>query len=157
MIAGLPGTGIGGLYYLLLVVLMPLRELYFWICGRSSRPRWRVISGIVLLSAVMIGAMQVQAGFIIWAFKELERHHLISASALQLIVHATYVPMLVATWLTVVVLAALMVGAYLLRLITGGRGSHRHAANRITAKPETTSPAQNLSCSADMATAEGNG
>ncbi len=42
MNAGLPGTGIGGLFYVVLALLMPVRELYLTARGRSSRERWRL-------------------------------------------------------------------------------------------------------------------
>jgi hypothetical protein len=44
MTAGLPGTGIGGVFYLLLAVLMPFRELVRLLRGKSSRQRWAVIA-----------------------------------------------------------------------------------------------------------------
>jgi hypothetical protein len=44
MTAGLPGTGIGGVFYLLLAVLMPFRELVRLVRGKSSRQRWAVIA-----------------------------------------------------------------------------------------------------------------
>lgn len=43
MTAGLPGAGIGGLFYFCLVLLMPLRELYLTALGRSSLARWKVV------------------------------------------------------------------------------------------------------------------
>ena len=44
MTAGLPGTGIGGVFYLLLAVLMPFRELVRLLRGKSSVQRWAVIA-----------------------------------------------------------------------------------------------------------------
>ncbi len=44
MTAGLPGTGIGGVFYLLLAVLMPFRELVRLMRGKSSIQRWAVIA-----------------------------------------------------------------------------------------------------------------
>lgn len=44
MTAGLPGTGIGGLFYLLLVCWMPCRELYRLCRRRSTLQRWRDIA-----------------------------------------------------------------------------------------------------------------
>ena len=51
MFAGLPGTGLGGLFYALLILLMPLREL--WLRGRQGRWRfiarqWTLLAGILL-------------------------------------------------------------------------------------------------------------
>jgi hypothetical protein len=43
MIAGLPGTGIGGLFYLLSTVLMPFREIYLTCRGRSSVKQWKQV------------------------------------------------------------------------------------------------------------------
>jgi hypothetical protein len=43
MIAGLPGTGIGGLFYLLSTVLMPFREFYLTCQGKSSIKQWKVV------------------------------------------------------------------------------------------------------------------
>jgi hypothetical protein len=43
MTAGLPGAGIGGLFYFCLVLLMPVRELYLTARGRSSLARWKTV------------------------------------------------------------------------------------------------------------------
>lgn len=42
--AGLPGTGLGGLLYLALALVMPVREVYLTIRGRSSLERWKVVA-----------------------------------------------------------------------------------------------------------------
>jgi hypothetical protein len=44
MTAGLPGTGLGGLLYVVLALLMPLRELYLTARSRSSRERWALVA-----------------------------------------------------------------------------------------------------------------
>ena len=43
MTVGLPGAGIGGLFYLIAGLLMPVREAWLTVTGRSSRARWRVV------------------------------------------------------------------------------------------------------------------
>lgn len=54
MTAGLPGTGIGGLFYLLLVFWMPCRELYL-LCRRRSNPqRWRDIAFYASLTLAIV-------------------------------------------------------------------------------------------------------
>ena len=40
MVAGLPGTGIGGIFYLLSVFVMPFREIFYTLNGRSNKRRW---------------------------------------------------------------------------------------------------------------------
>lgn len=43
MTAGMPGAGLGGLLYIILALLMPVRELYLTVRGRSSAQRWRLV------------------------------------------------------------------------------------------------------------------
>ncbi len=54
MTAGLPGTGIGGLFYLLLVFMMPCREFYMLCRGRSSPQRWKDIGFYLALTVAII-------------------------------------------------------------------------------------------------------
>ncbi len=44
MIAGLPGTGIGGIFYLVIAIAMPIRELFHKAYNCSYRSRWGVIA-----------------------------------------------------------------------------------------------------------------
>lgn len=44
MVAGLPGTGIGGIFYLLLAVFMPVREFSRMIQKRTNLNRWCFIA-----------------------------------------------------------------------------------------------------------------
>jgi hypothetical protein len=53
MTAGMPGTGISGLFYVLLVCWMPIREVWLLAHRRSSLARWRFIGGqIAIVSAI---------------------------------------------------------------------------------------------------------
>jgi hypothetical protein len=60
MFAGLPGTGIGGIFYLLLTLWMPIHELYLTFTGRSSLARWRFIGVRWCLFAAVLGVMWLQ-------------------------------------------------------------------------------------------------
>ena len=44
MTAGLPGTGIGGIFYLLLAVYMPVCEFFKTLKGKTSLKRWGFIT-----------------------------------------------------------------------------------------------------------------
>jgi len=55
--AGLPGVGIGGLFYLISALLMPLFEAVRTIRGRSSRERWRVVGRQFAMAVIMVGAL----------------------------------------------------------------------------------------------------
>lgn len=56
MNAGLPGTGIGGFFYLLCAIIMPFIELYYTLKGRSSWKRWRlVLKQLFIATGVILG------------------------------------------------------------------------------------------------------
>jgi len=59
--AGLPGTGLGGLFYLLLAFWMPLAELPRTLRGESSGARWRRIGVQVALASGIVAAVSVTA------------------------------------------------------------------------------------------------
>ena len=54
--AGIPGTGMATLFYLVWAVLMPVRELVLTLQGRSSWARWRLVLRHVLLALAMGGS-----------------------------------------------------------------------------------------------------
>lgn len=116
MTAGIPGTGITAIFYLLLVLLMPVRELYLMLRGRSRPGRWRVILtqsalawGIVallwgegwVLGRLFVAPAAPAAGAGRW---EVLTHNLITVSALGVAL---------ATFIMVVLLI------HLLRLLVG--------------------------------------
>jgi hypothetical protein len=55
--AGLPGTGLGGLFYVLLALWMPVAELHATLSGRSSRARWRLVGTQFLLACGIVAAV----------------------------------------------------------------------------------------------------
>jgi hypothetical protein len=57
MHAGLPGTGLGGLFYILLALWMPVAELYATLRGRSSRARWRLVGTQFAIACGIIAAV----------------------------------------------------------------------------------------------------
>ena len=61
MTAGLPGTGIGGLFYLLLVLLMPLREALRGVRGHHEAHRWRTIWGKLAIAGGILAALWLEA------------------------------------------------------------------------------------------------
>ena len=67
MFAGLPGTGLGALFYALLVCWMPFRELWLLARGRSSHGRWALVARQVGLVLGIVAALWAEA----WAIKSL--------------------------------------------------------------------------------------
>lgn len=55
--AGLPGTGLGGLFYVLLALWMPVAELYATLRGRSSRDRWRVVGTQFAMACAVVASV----------------------------------------------------------------------------------------------------
>jgi hypothetical protein len=55
--AGLPGTGLGGLFYVFLALCMPLVELYATWQGRSSAARWRQVGTQFVLACGIVAAV----------------------------------------------------------------------------------------------------
>ena len=65
MSAGLPALGLGGMFYMLLIVWMVLRELARKAAGDSSRPsRWPFIGKMVVIGLLMVLAAFAEALFI---------------------------------------------------------------------------------------------
>jgi hypothetical protein len=61
MTAGLPGTGIGGLFYLMLVCWMPCRELYRLCRRRSTLRRWLDIAFYASVTVAIVVTMWGEA------------------------------------------------------------------------------------------------
>lgn len=68
MTAGLPGTGIGSLFYVLLTVWMPFRELVAVAQGRSSWARWRFIAWQWGMLASIIVSIYLFWDLLNWAY-----------------------------------------------------------------------------------------
>ena len=132
MTAGLPGTGLGGFYYILLVAVMPAREAYLTARGRSSVARWKTVG----YHLAMVGGILAALGGFAWAmtsaFNFMHRIGLISPSLYQSAVNASAVTSKLAAIVSVSVLACLLVGGVLLRIIVTitGRKTPRPGAAR---------------------------
>lgn len=104
--AGLPGTGLGGLLYILLALLMPFHELYLTMRGRSSRERWKVVAKqFAIACGILVGV-------------ELSFSLLARAGAVPQIGTGTVLiaPMLLTLGLLLAVLTVLWIWALVVRL-----------------------------------------
>jgi tetratricopeptide repeat protein len=59
MTVGLPGTGIGGMFYLLSALAMPVREAYRQARGVTARCGWRVVLGQTAIAGGILAGMWV--------------------------------------------------------------------------------------------------
>lgn len=64
MTAGLPGTGIGGIFYLIGVVCMPIREIPRLVRGKSSLKRWILIAQQWFLSLGIMSGFWMMGSFL---------------------------------------------------------------------------------------------
>jgi hypothetical protein len=57
MTVGLPGVGIGGIFYLVSALLMPVRELGLAVRGDRSQRRWGVVARQSMIAAGILAAL----------------------------------------------------------------------------------------------------
>lgn len=66
MTAGLPGVGIGGIFYLASALLMPMRSLVAVLSGRRDEARWPVAIRQASLAAGILGALWLTGWALGW-------------------------------------------------------------------------------------------
>jgi hypothetical protein len=64
MTAGVPGFGLGGVFFIISALLAPFRELIMTARGRSSRARWTSVGGQLLIALAMISAVGAMLGLV---------------------------------------------------------------------------------------------
>jgi len=119
MTAGLPGTGLGGIYYILLVAVMPAREAYLTVRGRSSVARWKTVGYHLAMVGGILAALAAFAWVMTSAFNWMHRSGVISPALYQSAVNASAVTSRLAAIVSISVLSCLLVGGVLLRVIVG--------------------------------------
>jgi hypothetical protein len=115
MIAGIPGTGIGGIYYILLALLMPLHEACLMVTGPSSWRRWGVVGLQVVHALGILGAVYGMGWLLAQGVNALRFHVLTgpSASGVQL----TNVVAATSAYMAILTLGVVLLVVYTLRLI----------------------------------------
>jgi len=66
MFAGLPGIGVGTLFYVLIALWMPVREIAFVVTGRSSWARWRLIATQLVFAACIVASVAAADRLLVW-------------------------------------------------------------------------------------------
>ena len=67
MTAGLPGVGIGGIFYLASALLMPVRSLVAVMRGRPADARWPLALKQASLAAGILGTLWITGWLLGWA------------------------------------------------------------------------------------------
>lgn len=148
MTAGLPGTGIGGLYYMLLTAWMPVREVGLTLRGRSSVARWCEVLRHVALAWGIIGALLATALLIRAVLLFCASIGLLDAVTLKPALDAGGVWSRFAALVALVILAGIILGATILRFV---------AAPRRIGGPAARRPAAHITGHAELRMSRGTG
>src|SRR5207249_4696318 len=132
MAAGLPGTGIGGLFFILSAFFMVIVELQRTIRGRSSLARWRLVGRHAGIAAAMVAAITI----VIWLLPRVLFPSPTTGKGSTPATHALLplAPVLI----TLAVLATVLLTAYLAQFVVRREsGPAREVADRQPSeKPE---------------------
>ena len=80
--AGLPGTGIGGLFYLVAIVYLFFAEIVLLVMGKSSRKRWSVVfEQLGIGTAMVVTALLISEVLVKLVFKSHPRHIIAAGNA----------------------------------------------------------------------------
>lgn len=66
MFAGLPGIGVGTLFYVLMALWMPIREVAYVLRGDSSWARWRLIATQLVFAAGIVASVAAADQLLLW-------------------------------------------------------------------------------------------
>ena len=86
MTAGLPGTGIGGVFYLLSALLMPVFELVNTLRGQSNWARWAVVFRQLMMAFGIIAGMWmlgILLGLLLEARPDIEVARMVNAEIID--------------------------------------------------------------------------
>ncbi len=82
MTAGLPGVGLGGIFYLLCALIMPFVELINTALGRTSKERWRLVVGQFSLLCLILAGCWATGLFLVFIFKKIAPVSLLPLAAM---------------------------------------------------------------------------
>ena len=133
--AGLPGTGLGGLLYILLVALMPFRELWMVLTGRSTWTRWKAVGLMVAMGGAIAFSLAGEWWVLAHGFGWVNRHTSANSAVhdSSVVGAAAVTPSL--AYLSFLILGALIVALHALRLASHLQaGDLRAPANSAAAR-----------------------
>jgi hypothetical protein len=122
MSAGLPGLGLGGLFFILSALVAPLLELIESARGNSSRAAWSRVGRQFAIAVSMIAAvdLSLRGAFLLLGLAGIEAPEAGGVTVLPI------VQLAIATG----ILLALIAGAKALQLVARMRSRHRPRARR---------------------------
>ena len=137
MTPGLPGAGIGGLFYLLAALFSPVWETVRLLRGNGAPRQWAVVLRLFLLALSIVAAMWLTA-WIVAAVFSLAPHADGGGTASSIAAVPETIGRRMAL-LTVSTLALVLVGVELLQLLSRTmRRTHRRCSDATTARADST-------------------
>jgi hypothetical protein len=70
MFAGLPGIGVGTLFYVLMAFWMPIREIERVVRGQSSLARWKSIARQMFYASAIVATVMFAERVLLWLVAE---------------------------------------------------------------------------------------
>lgn len=123
---GLPGTGLGGIFYGLLVLWMIVRESWMSLVGAGDRRRWRAVASLSAMLGAILLVFWAEGWLIKAILDDLPANIADGVAQTERRAAHALVPALAVT--PVVILALLMAAVQIARLIVP-----RRAAGRLSA------------------------
>jgi hypothetical protein len=129
MFAGLPGIGVGTLFYVLIALWMPLRELVNVVQGTSSLARWKVIGRQWLYAVSIIFSIMVAERLMLIILGHRGPDSLSPAQLLNrgLILRSPQSILAAPMTASLLVLGSVLLSVELFRVITNARRARRAA------------------------------
>jgi len=133
MFAGLPGIGVGTLFYVLMALLMPLWELPRVIKGTSSLSRWSLIGRQLLYASAIVATVMFAERFLLWALGQSKFAPFSPAALLHGELGQRAGGSILAAPITasILLLAAVLIVVELLRLVFKVGGSGARSRDRL--------------------------
>jgi hypothetical protein len=140
MVAGLPGTGIGGIYYILLAFIMPFWELVRLLRGQSSLKRWIMILKQVTNAAGILGGVYL-TGWILACGLNAYRWLIATGSESHTAVQrATNVIPAASAYMAIITLGCVILFTHTLGIVLRYRGSLAQTGTGASPLPRTPRP-----------------
>ena len=130
MTAGLPGVGIGGIFYLASAIMMPVRSLYAVFTGRAHEARWRVALQQAAIAGGILGALWLTGLALGWIIATVFPHSTIAGVTGAAPSHVRSVVRTSALLLSFGTLAAVLLFVQLLRAVLPVRPAEQGAGGQ---------------------------
>jgi hypothetical protein len=130
MTAGLPGVGIGGIFYLASAIMMPARSLVAVVTGRAHEARWRVALQQAAIALGILVALWLTGLALAWIIATVFPHALITSTAGAAPSHVRNVVRTSALLLSLGTLAAVLLFVQVLRVVLPVRPTEQGAGGQ---------------------------